>query len=106
MTRRGCLGAAAVLAIVAASGACTRDDDPVINARVQANVNNAVPADSKVEATVSHGVVTLSGLVRSPATRDRAVAAAKQVEGVKQVNDQVEVTPPATAAPSNTVAPR
>jgi hyperosmotically inducible periplasmic protein len=40
------------------------------------------------------GVVTLSGAVESAAEHDRAVAAAKSVDGVKQVVDKLSVVPP------------
>jgi hyperosmotically inducible protein len=41
------------------------------------------------------GVVTLSGDVENPAEHDRAVSAAKSVDGVKQVTDKLSVGPPA-----------
>jgi osmotically-inducible protein OsmY len=42
---------------------------------------------------VSHGIVTLTGAVRTPAARARTVAAAKSVQGVRQVRDELHVDP-------------
>ena len=41
----------------------------------------------------TNGVVTLSGAVESSAEHDRAVSAAKSVDGVKQVTDKLSVAP-------------
>jgi hyperosmotically inducible protein len=46
---------------------------------------------SDINLDVSKGVVTLKGLVRSEAGRDRAVEIVKATEGVKTVNDQLVV---------------
>jgi len=42
---------------------------------------------------VDHGVVTLTGAVRTAAARARTVAAAKSVHGVRLVRDQLRVDP-------------
>jgi hyperosmotically inducible protein len=45
----------------------------------------------QIGVTTSSGVVTLSGTVDSPATRQKALADARSVEGVKQVVDKLTV---------------
>ncbi len=45
-----------------------------------------------------NGVVTLAGAVESSTEHDRAVAAAKSVDGVKQVVDKLSLVPPGKAS--------
>ena len=47
--------------------------------------------DSDIDVTVKSGIVTLSGTVATSAARTRAVALAKQTEGVKSVKDSLKV---------------
>ena len=49
--------------------------------------------DSDIDIDVANGAVTLKGIVRSQAGRDRAVAVAKATDGVKSVKDALKVTP-------------
>jgi osmotically-inducible protein OsmY len=54
---------------------------------------------SAIDVTANDGVVTLRGTVDDEADRERAVALARETEGVTQVDDQlrVEAEPPASA---------
>jgi osmotically-inducible protein OsmY len=47
--------------------------------------------DSDVSMNVRRGVVTLNGTVRTEAARERAAAIAKDIEGVKNVNNKLKV---------------
>ena len=49
--------------------------------------------DSDVHVSTDDHVVTLTGTVMSPAGRAKAVALAKEVEGVKRVNDRLTIGP-------------
>ena len=49
--------------------------------------------DSDIHVTTDNHVVTLTGTVVSEAGRARAVALAKDVEGVNRVVDQLKVGP-------------
>ena len=43
--------------------------------------------------SVSHGVATLTGKVRTQALMDQIVELAKMVEGIKEVNNELEIDP-------------
>lgn len=63
---------------------------------VTAKVKSALVDDDAIKSTdisvdTTNGVVTLSGFVASQAEADKAVAAAKNVEGVKSVSDKLHV---------------
>jgi osmotically-inducible protein OsmY len=53
---------------------------------------NDVLDDSDIDVAVDHGVVTLNGTVKSAAARTRAVATARNTDGVKTVNDNLRVS--------------
>lgn len=78
----------------AASGSSvgTAVDDSVITTKVKA----ALLADSEVKGTdinveTQQGVVQLSGVVDNKAQASKAVSLAKNVDGVKSVNNQLNV---------------
>jgi hypothetical protein len=79
---------------------CTRAPN---DAQVAGNVQSKIYADPNVQSrqiTVqsANGVVTLSGYANSDAERTTAAADAAQVEGVKTVVNNLEVSAPAQAA--------
>jgi hypothetical protein len=79
---------------------CTRAPN---DAQVAGNVQSKIYADSNVQSrqiTVqsANGVVTLTGYANSDAERATAAADAAQVEGVKTVVNNLEVSAPAQAA--------
>ena len=45
----------------------------------------------KIDVDTANGVVTLSGTVKSPAERDKAVALARKVGGVSDVKSSLQV---------------
>ncbi|HUH07755.1 MAG TPA: BON domain-containing protein [Egibacteraceae bacterium] len=51
--------------------------------------------DSDIDIDISKGVVSLNGVVRSEAGRARALAIAKETDGVKSVNSNLKITPKA-----------
>lgn len=92
---------------VDAAGAAVRERRDALNqgvsdAAITASLKTDLLKDpylsaGKVEVAVSGGVVTLSGTAGSDASRERAGRMAGAIAGVKQVNNQLSVTP-ATAA--------
>ncbi|MGQ5525033.1 BON domain-containing protein [Chitinimonas sp. PSY-7] len=75
-----------------AAGATAQVDDAAITAKVKA----ALVADKSLSAldikvTTRAGQVTLSGSVNNPQASERAMQVASQVEGVKGVQDELQV---------------
>jgi hyperosmotically inducible protein len=98
--RIGVAGAlAAVLAFALLSGACApsvaaNTDDASITARVRTVLLNDTEIGARsIEVATSSGVVTISGVVRTPAEATRAVNLARQVEGVRDVQTSLQVAP-------------
>jgi hyperosmotically inducible protein len=70
-------------------------DDSGISIRVRtALLNDTQVAANGINVTAANGVVTLSGRVRTPAERDRAVAVARQTSGVADVRSELAVDQP------------
>lgn len=70
-------------------------DDNGVSTRVRtALLNDTQVAAGSINVTAANGVVTLSGQVRTPAERDRAVALARQTSGVTDVRSELAVTQP------------
>jgi hyperosmotically inducible periplasmic protein len=67
-------------------------DDSAITVRIKSALfaQSTVPAHA-VHVSTSHGVVELTGLVESPAARDQASALARNVTGVRQVINRLQV---------------
>jgi hypothetical protein len=81
------------LAVAAGCNRGTRPDGQIatdVQTKIQAD--NAVP-DKQVTINATNGVVTLSGNVSSDAARNAAANDAAQVEGVKTVVNNLQVTP-------------
>jgi hyperosmotically inducible protein len=67
-------------------------DDQTLKLRVQTSLmNTAGVHPNEVATDVSAGVATLSGTVHSQSEIDAAVAAARRVEGVKDVRSNLRV---------------
>lgn len=71
-------------------------EDMALDASITAAVKAKMAADNTVKASdidvhTKNGVVTLSGTVSSKAEADRAIAIAKEAEGVKSVNSHLVV---------------
>ena len=67
-------------------------DDQTLKLRVQTSLMNATGVHgSEVTAEVNQAVVTLSGTVHSQAEVDAAVAAARRVDGLKDVRSNLRV---------------
>jgi hyperosmotically inducible protein len=67
-------------------------DDQTLQTRVQTSLMNATGVHPKeVTTVVSQGVATLSGTVHSQAEADAAVAAARKVEGLKDVRSDLKI---------------
>jgi hyperosmotically inducible periplasmic protein len=100
-TRLHSIRAGLAVLLVAATVACAASrstpqtaapDDQTLKLRVQTSLNNATGVHgSEVTAEVSQAVVTLSGTVHSQAEADAAVAAARRVEGLKDVRSNLRV---------------
>jgi len=74
-------------------------DDSVITTKIKAKFikDKQVRADN-IEIKTVNGAVELFGTARSKAKAARAVTLARQVKGVKSVKNNIEITPPETAA--------
>jgi hyperosmotically inducible periplasmic protein len=91
---------AVVLAVSTVGCATTRSaqrtaaapDDQTLKVRIQTSLLNTAGVHAKeVTADVSAGVATLSGTVHSQSEIDAALAAARRVEGVKDVRSNLRV---------------
>ena len=78
---------------VATAGASL--DEGRLTAKIKANMvlDDLVKART-IDVTTTGSTVTLSGTVNSRAERERAVALAKETEGVRQVTDRLVVRQP------------
>ena len=69
-------------------------DDATITARVKtALLNDPQVGGLKIDVDTTRGIVTMSGIVKSPAEADRAVQLARQQSGVKDVKSTLQVGP-------------
>lgn len=67
-------------------------DDGVITAKVKAKlIEDPVTKAHQINVDTFKGTVQLSGFVESSQARSRALQVAKEVDGVKQVKDALEV---------------
>ena len=83
-----------LVVLLAACGASTRwtKDDPSISTHVKiALLNDPQIAPYRIDAKTSARIVTLSGAVKSQADVDRALAVARKVKGVRDVQSQLKV---------------
>jgi hyperosmotically inducible protein len=88
------VSSAASNAAAGAAPAASAVNDALVVARVEGAFLTIDPDSSLHVAVASHdGVVRLTGLVRSGASRDAFVAAAKKIEGVKSVDAALKVDP-------------
>jgi osmotically-inducible protein OsmY len=88
---------AALLAALTCSTACAPSlaaatDDASITARVRTVLMNDTEIGARgIEVATSSGVVTISGVVRSPDEAERALELAREVEGVRDVRSTLQV---------------
>ena len=67
-------------------------DDSAITASVKAKLLAADDLKGlAIEVDTKQGVVSLSGPVKSAAARDRALALARETDGVKDVSDHLRI---------------
>lgn len=93
------VAAMALVVIMTACGAArsaprtvAAPDDQTLKTRVQTSLMNAPGVNpTAVTTEVTQGVVTLSGTVRTQAEADAAVAAARKVEGLKDVRSNLKI---------------
>src|SRR6202162_994108 len=67
--------------------------------------DRSVPSAAQIQVTTENKVVTLAGKVDSPATKQRAVVIAREVEGVVDVVDNLTVAPGSVANVQPVIAP-
>jgi len=88
---------AALLALFVAAGLCLAADkqppgDGVINDNVMIKLaSDQIVKGGALKVDVKDGVVTLSGQVENVKQKDRATKLAKQVKGVKQVINNINL---------------
>jgi len=69
-------------------------DDTTITTRVKTSMlNDPAVGGMKIDVDTYKGVVTLSGRVKNQAEHDQALALARQVDGVTEVKDALQVIP-------------
>jgi hyperosmotically inducible protein len=69
-------------------------DDSVITAQVKSKLlGDSVTKGTEINVETQGGVVQLSGFVDSSAQRTKATALAREVDGVKEVRNQIDVKP-------------
>lgn len=69
-------------------------DDATITTRVKtALLNDKDVGGLRIDVDTTLGVVSLSGVVRSQAEADKAVAVARQISGVKDVRSTLQINP-------------
>jgi osmotically-inducible protein OsmY len=92
------LNAIAVVLAIAVSACAGKTisatlDDATITARVKTVLlNDPQVGATKIDVTTSGGVVTMSGAVKSRADETRAIGLARQVNGVRDVHSNLQVT--------------
>jgi hyperosmotically inducible periplasmic protein len=79
----------------AAESAGKKVEDASITAAVKMKfANDETVSASRIDVDTKNGMVTLNGTVNSQVEADRAVALARTVDGVKNVNNNLSVAPP------------
>ncbi len=69
-------------------------DDSTVTTRVKtALLNDPDVGGMRIDVDTFKGVVTLSGAVKSAAERDKAMAIARGITGVKDVKTTLQITP-------------
>ena len=69
-------------------------DDPTITAQVKTSLlNDKDVGGLRIDVDTFKGVVTLSGAVKTAVERDKAVALAQKVGGVKDVKSTLQIVP-------------
>lgn len=107
MRRATVLGVAAALA----AASCAREDAMTDDLELAAEVREELASEglsTQVSVTALDGVVTLSGRVANDADRRRAESATREIDGVDDVRNRLEVglTPPVAAPPPPRDEPR
>lgn len=68
-------------------------DDATITTRVKtALLNDPDVGGLRIDVDTFKGVVTLSGAVKTPAERDKAVALARKIDGVTDVKSTLQIS--------------
>lgn len=93
----GAVGAGALMADDRRSSG-TYLDDQGIEVKVGSRVSSALPKDTHVNATSYNRIVLLSGEVPDDKSRTEAARVAAQVEGVRQVVNELVVADPTSLA--------
>src|SRR5947199_10082975 len=99
-----------VLIAMALLAGCSRIGSRT-DAQVASDVQNKINGDSNIpdkqlNINANNGVVTLTGAVASDAARNAAANDAAQVEGVKTVVNNLEVSPSSASADQNAQPPQ
>ena len=98
-------GLALVLVLALATAGCSRTQtDAQLAGEVQNKINSKHPKQP-ITVTAQQGVVTLTGAVNDEEDRRAAATDASQVEGVKVVVNDLQVTPAAASIPEAAAVP-
>jgi hyperosmotically inducible periplasmic protein len=70
-------------------------DDATITASVQSKLTSDRLANfSRIDVDTEHGIVTLNGVVKSVDQKSRAAEMAREVKGVRSVNNNLQIQQP------------
>jgi osmotically-inducible protein OsmY len=98
MFRTVLVGMVCLAVALAGAGCKSGPEDATILASVKTKVT-ALPGGTGINVDVKDGAVTLNGTVDNDAAKASAESAAKAVEGVKSVKNNLTVKPPTPAMP-------
>ena len=99
MRKPGYIKATALALVLATTVACGKTvgeaiDDTTVTTRVKtAMLNDPAVGGLRIDVDTFKGVVTLSGRVKSQGERDQAIALARNVDGVIEVKDAMQLIP-------------
>jgi photosystem II stability/assembly factor-like uncharacterized protein len=80
------------------------DRDAAIRSRIEGRLGELAERAEGIEVRVENGIVRLSGTVSREEDRERAIRAARETEGVRDVDVNLLLTPASEAAGSSRVA--
>jgi hyperosmotically inducible protein len=103
MLKRNCLAIALVLTVPLLSPACAVKQTPVIDRSIDdatistrvktALLNQPGVGFTRIDVDTVHGVVTLSGTVKSKEEEQKVIETARGVTGVREVKSALQIVP-------------
>lgn len=97
-----CIGIVLLVGILAIGAACTKaPDDGQLTTQIQSRIDQDSGLQGKaITVQTSGGVATLSGTVENDAQRTAAARYASEISGIKQVVNNLQISPAAAVVPT------